>query len=77
MSATLDQVLADVTAETTLVGSLQTFVQGLEAQIANIGLSPSDQAKVDQIFAGLEANKVALAAIQNTPASNSSAAPSA
>ncbi len=62
MSATLDQVLADVTAETTAIGSVQTLITGLQQQIANLGLSAADQAKVDAIFAAAEANKQALAA---------------
>ena len=59
--ATLDDVLADVTAETTAIGSITTLIQGLQAQIAAAGLSPADQAKVDAIFADAEANKAALA----------------
>jgi hypothetical protein len=60
--ASLDDVLADVTAETSAIDSLSTLIQGLRDQIANAGLSPADQAKVDAIFAGAESNKAALAA---------------
>lgn len=73
MMATLDQVLADVEDEKTVIASLVTFIQGLQTQIANLGLSAADQAKVDAIFADAEANKAALAAAMtaNTPAAPS------
>jgi hypothetical protein len=72
--ATLEQVLADVTEETTLIGSLSTLTAGLKAQLddvlAGINLPPVVQAKVDAIFAAAEANKAAVAAAitANTPA---------
>ena len=59
--ATLDDIVADVTAETTAIASVATLIQGLRDQIANAGLTPADQAKVDAIFAAAEANKAALA----------------
>lgn len=69
--ASIDDVITDVTAETTLIGGVQTLVQGLKDQLAaalagtNI---PADvQAKIDAAFAGLEANKTALALVTNTP----------
>ena len=68
--ATLDQVLATVTEETTIIESIGALIQGLKDQIANAGLTAADQAKVDQIFATAEANKAALATavVANTPA---------
>src|SRR5690349_6966093 len=45
--ATLDDVLADVSAETTLVASVATLVQGLKDQLAAQGV---DQAKIDAAF---------------------------
>ena len=71
--ATLDQVLADVQEETTLISGISTLVDGLKTQLAdalaNAGLSPAVQAQVDQIFATAEANKAALAVAltANTP----------
>ena len=59
MTATLDQVLADVTEETTAIDSLGTLIAGLKAQIDAAG---GNQAKIDQIFANLESNKQKLAA---------------
>ncbi len=59
--ASLDQVLQDVTDETTAIASVSALIQGLLDQIKNAGLSAADQAKVDAIFAGAEANKAALA----------------
>lgn len=73
--ATLDEVLADVTAETTLIASLGTLITGLKDQLAaalaDTTLPPEVQAKVDAIFAAAEANKTALAnaVSANTPAS--------
>lgn len=60
--ATLDDLVADVAAETTTIASLSTFIQGLQAQIGSAGLSAADQAKVDAIFANLQSNDAALAA---------------
>ena len=69
--ATLDQVLADVTAESTQIDGVMTFIQGLQAQIAALpGITPAMQTQIDAIFAGAEANKAKLAAaiVANTPA---------
>lgn len=64
--ATLDEVLADVTAETTQLDSLSTLIAGLQKQLADAlaGTTlPADvQAKVDAIFAAAEANKAKIAA---------------
>lgn len=71
--ATLDEVLADVQAETTLISGVSTLIDGLKSQLsaalANVNLTPAVQAQVDQIFATAEANKAALAAAltANTP----------
>lgn len=68
--ATLDEVLQDVTDETTAIDSVAALIQGLRDQIAAAGLSPADQAKVDAIFATAETNKAKIAAAlaANTPA---------
>lgn len=60
--ATLDDVLKDVTDETTAIASISTLIQGLRDQITAAGLSPADQAKVDAIFATAESNKAGMAA---------------
>jgi uncharacterized coiled-coil protein SlyX len=63
--ATLDQILADVTQETTDIASISTLIKGLKQQLADAlagtTLSPATQAKVDAIFAGAETNKAAIA----------------
>lgn len=62
--ASLDDVLNDVTAETTLVSGVSTLVSGLQKQLADAlsgTLTAEQQSKVDQIFAAAEANKAALA----------------
>jgi len=68
--ASLDETLAAVQSESTVDDSIIALLNGLAAQIAAGGLSPADQAKVDQIFASATANskKVSDAVTANTPA---------
>ena len=79
LMAKLDDIVADVTAETTLIEGVSTLVTGLKQQLADAltgeNLSPEAQAKVDQIFATAEANKAKLAAAlaDNTPAATAQA----
>lgn len=75
--ATLDQVLADVQAESTVVNSLASLTAGIKAQLdaALAGaLTPEVQTKVDAIFTGIEANKQKMA---DAIIANTSAAPPA
>jgi hypothetical protein len=66
--ATLQNLLDDVTAETTLIASVSAFIRHLQDQIAAIpGLTPAQQAQIDSIFSSLEANKAALAAAIAAP----------
>lgn len=70
--ATLDDVISDINDETTLIESVSTLITGLEDQINALlagALTPEQQAKVDLIFAGAEANKAKLAAalVANVP----------
>lgn len=72
--ATLDDVLADVTSESTAIDSVTALITGLKQQVADalsgVTLPSATQAKIDAVFTGLESNKgkltTALAA--NTPA---------
>lgn len=73
MANTLDDVLKDVTDESTLDDSIIALLTGIKAQLDSVlagGLTPAQQAKVDAIFSGLEANKakVSAAITANTPA---------
>jgi hypothetical protein len=74
MMATLDEVLADVTAETTQIASISALIDGLRQQLADAlagaTLPPATQAKIDEIFTAAEANKAAIAKAlaANTPA---------
>lgn len=74
--ATLDQIIADVTNESSQLDSLSTLMAGIEQQLkdalSGTTLPPPVQAKVDAIFAQTEANaaKIAQAINSNTPASN-------
>jgi hypothetical protein len=72
--ATLDEVLADVTEETSIVDSVDAFIVGLKQQLAEAlateNLKPETQAKIDTLFASVRSNKTKLATAltANTPA---------
>ena len=73
MAATLDQLLTEVQEITSLEDSILAVVASIKAQLADAlsgALTPENQAKVDAIFAALEANKTKLtdAVAANTPA---------
>ena len=59
--ATLDQVLADVTDESSRLDSISALIDGLRQQLADAlsgaTLPPDVQAKVDAVFAAAETNK--------------------
>lgn len=63
--ATLQDLLDDVSEETTLVESVATLIKQLKAQLADAlsgeTLPPAVQAKIDQIFSIHEENTKALA----------------
>ncbi len=65
MMASIDDVIADVTAETTTIASLDTAIKGIQsmlaAALAGTTVPPAVQAKIDSVFATVEANKGALA----------------
>lgn len=59
--ATLADIIAKVTKETTDIGGLKVFVQGLEDQIKAIpGINPAMQAQIDSIFTGVDLNDTAI-----------------
>lgn len=62
MAHTLQELVDAVAAETTDIGSLKTFIQGLQDQISGIGLSADQQAKVDKIFDNVATNDAAVVA---------------
>ena len=67
--ATLDDIIAKVSQETTDIGSLQVFVQGLEDQIKALpGITPAQQAQIDVIFADVDKNDVAIVNAMKAPA---------
>lgn len=61
----LDEIIADVEAETTLIAGIGTFIAGLKQELldalANSGVSSATLAKVTKILGTAEANKTALA----------------
>lgn len=60
--ATMDEIVAKVAAETTLVGGLSTFIQGLQAQILALpGITPAMQAQIDSVFSSVSSNDTAIA----------------
>lgn len=65
--ALIDDLTADVTAQTTVVGSAVTLLQGLKAALDAAGTDP---AKLQAIKDGLDANTKTLAdaVAANTPA---------
>jgi len=71
--ATLDQVVQDVSDESTLDDSVLSLLQGIQQQLADAlagtTLPPATQAKIDAVFTGLESNKAKLskALVDNTP----------
>lgn len=72
--ATLDDVLSEVTDESTRLDSIQALIDGIKQQLADAlagtTLPPATQAKIDQVFAGLTANrgKIDKALNVNVPA---------
>jgi uncharacterized protein YoxC len=64
--ATLDQILDDVTNESSQIDSVGVLIVGLKQQLADAlagaTLSPEVQAKVDAIFVKAEDNKAKIAA---------------
>lgn len=66
--ATLDDILTDVTDEGTQIDSLATLMGGLQQQLTDAlaGTSPAVQAKVDAIFAAVDANKAKIVSAINT-----------
>lgn len=83
LMATIDQVLADVTAESTQIDGISTLIAGLEQQVADAlsgaTLPPAVQAKVDAVFAQAETNKgkLATALATGAPATPAPATPAA
>lgn len=64
--ATLDEVLAAVQSQETMIDGISTLIAGLKQQLADAlagsgALTPEVQAKIDQIFAEAEENRVKLA----------------
>jgi len=68
--ATLDQIIADVSDESTQIDGLSTLTAGLKQQVADAlagtTLPAAVQAKVDAVFAGVEANKAKVVTAINT-----------
>ena len=66
LMATLDQVLQDVTDESTAIDSVSALISGLQQQLkdalAGATISPAVQAKIDAVFTAAETNKAKLAA---------------
>lgn len=68
--ATLDEVLAEVTDESTRLDSIQALIDGIKQQLADAlsgtTLPAATQAKVDAVFAGLTSNKAKIDKALNT-----------
>jgi hypothetical protein len=72
--AKIDDVIASVTAENTVIDSVVTLLQELSAQLASAGTDP---AKLDSLKSTIDAKTQALAAavVANTPAATPPPAP--
>lgn len=71
----LDDLIADVTAQTTVVQSVSTLLSSLSAQL-QAAVAAGDTAKIQQIATAMEANTASLSAAvtANTPAQTTSPA---
>lgn len=69
--ASIDDLVTEVAQEKTDIASMQTFIAGIEKQLADAlagaTLSPANQAKVDQLFTDLKANDAAIVSAIQTP----------
>lgn len=65
--ASIDDVLSDIAAESTIEDSVVSMLTALQAQVT---AANGNQAKIDAAFAALETNKAKLSAalVANTPA---------
>lgn len=80
--ATIDDLVTEVANEATQIASVKTFIQGLQQQLADalsgVTLPADVQAKVDAVFASMQANDAALAgAINANTAAAGTTAPAA
>ncbi len=70
----LDQIIANVTEETTVIDRVVVLIEGIKKQLedalSGTTLPVATQAKIDHVFAQVEINKAKLAAavIAGTPA---------
>lgn len=67
---TLDETLSKVREETTVEQSLVTLTGDIKKRLDDLlagNLTPDQQAKVDEIFNEVEANRAAAAIVANTP----------
>jgi DNA anti-recombination protein RmuC len=66
MADTLDDILKDVTDESTALDSISALITGLKQQVADAlagaTLPPATKAKIDQIFTAAETNKAKIVA---------------
>jgi hypothetical protein len=61
--AMLTDIVAQMAKETTDIGALTVFVQGLQDKINAVpGMTPAIQAEIDSIFASADANDKAIVA---------------
>jgi len=73
LMATLEEVLAKVEANTTILGSLNTLLDGLRVQVQEIlsgaAVPPATQEKIDALFARVSAqgDELTEVLLENTP----------
>lgn len=83
MADQLDDIIADIEEQKTLISGVSTLVTGLKDQLkdalSGVSLPPAVQAKIAKIWTETEANRQALAdaLVENTPAAPEPPAPPA
>jgi hypothetical protein len=68
LMSTLQDILDELTVETTDIGKLTVIITNLEGQVSGIpGLTPVQQTQIDTIFADVKANTDSIVAAMGPP----------
>ena len=66
--STLQDILDELTVETTDIGKLTVIITNLEGQVSGVpGLTPAQQTQIDTIFADVKANTDSIVAAMGPP----------
>ena len=68
LMSTLQDILDELTVETTDIGKLTVIITNLEGQVSSVpGLTPVQQTQIDTIFADVKANTDSIVAAMGPP----------